>query len=426
MGKVLLGSYKDSLITSFIRNTGSFDCKIKDIKLSGINSADFYVISNRTFTLKPGQTQAIEFHFKPSALGKRDAIVEIESQDSLLKQNITGEGVQPQLQVLSKLVDFGIVEAGEQKDTLVFLIKNLDTSPIVIFDTKQLGPDMKQFEIISGGGGFILNPGESRELKLSFKPIYIGRTSSELAFYFNGTGSPARSQLYGQGIGGKVYCTNDSAYPGDKKTIYMNLAGVKLNSLKKLASNFRAKLQFQKTILYPTDNSIIKSYSNDSTMIEISGSLGNDSVLSPIELIAALGNTDNTSIDITDFKWIDENGDEIEYETETESGSFKVLGICKEGGARLFSPNGNAQLMMVKPNPGSEKLEIEVNLAEKEPAELYISNLLGERVLTLLDGKHEMGKSTFSVGTNDLPAGAYYITIKTATQIETKVIQIVK
>ncbi|MGE5479365.1 MAG: choice-of-anchor D domain-containing protein [Chloroflexota bacterium] len=415
MGRVILGAYKDSLITSFIENKSRFECKIKDIRLTGADAADFYVISNKQFTLAGGEKKAIEFHFKPGALGARNALIEIESQDSILTQSIIGEGVQPQIQLSTKLIDFGVVEVTQSKDTVLFLIKNLDKNPITITNTKLLGPDYKQFEIVAGGGTFTLQPDSLRELKLAFNPVYVGRTSSDIGFYFNGPGSPARAQLFGRGIGGIVYCTEDSAAAGEKATINLCLGNVKINSVNKLASSFRASIQYEKSLLAPVDRSLVKSVGKDSAYLEIHGNIGKDSVLYPIEFIAGLGANESTSIDITDFKWLDETGKEIEYDTETESGSFKLLGVCREGGARLVNPTGKADILSLAPNPATDEITVTVNKIEEGESFIVIYNSLGAEAGRIALSGAPLGEKEVKISLASYPRGAYFVRFQTPT-----------
>lgn len=415
MGRVILGAYKDSLITSFIENKSRFECKIKDIRLTGADAADFYVISNKQFTLAGGEKKAIEFHFKPGALGARNALIEIESQDSILTQSIIGEGVQPQIQLSTKLIDFGVVEVTQSKDTVLFLIKNLDKNPITITNTKLLGPDYKQFEIVAGGGTFTLQPDSLRELKLAFNPVYVGRTSSDIGFYFNGPGSPARAQLFGRGIGGLVFCTEDSAAAGEKATINLCLGNVKINSVNKLASSFRASIQYEKSLLAPVDRSLVKSVGKDSAYLEIHGNIGKDSVLYPIEFIAGLGANESTSIDITDFKWLDETGKEIEYDTETESGSFKLLGVCREGGARLVNPTGKADILSLAPNPATDEITVTVNKIEEGESFIVIYNSLGAEAGRIALSGAPLGEKEVKISLASYPRGAYFVRFQTPT-----------
>ncbi|MDQ1264987.1 MAG: hypothetical protein QG635_137, partial [Bacteroidota bacterium] len=209
MGKVLVGTYLDSTIHSFLVNSGTYPCNIKSVKITGTNAADFIIISNSPpYSLNPGESKNIEIQFQPLAVGKRNAMIEIQSQDSLLIQNITGEGVQIKLQILSDLVDFGKINVGSTRDSLVYPVKNISTVPVTITNTKMLGPDNAQFSILSGGGSFTLAPNETRELKLSFAPVQKGRTSGCIGFEFGDIGSPSLVLLFGEGIQTKSPCAN--------------------------------------------------------------------------------------------------------------------------------------------------------------------------------------------------------------------------
>ncbi|MGE5480721.1 MAG: choice-of-anchor D domain-containing protein [Chloroflexota bacterium] len=325
MGQVVLGSYKDSVITAFIKNNSKYDCLIKDIK---IKSKDFYVISNPSFTVRAGTDQAIEIHFKPSKLGKIYSNIRVETQDTSFSQSIEGEGVQPTLQINTALIDFGKVNVKELKDTVVVLLKNISGGAIDISDVKLLGPDTEQFEVLEGGGAFALTSGQTRELKLRFQPIYVGRTSCMLGFFHNGINSPAKAQLFGEGVEnnvGYVYCEHDTAYPGEKVNIELILGGVSSGSLANLPHSFKAKLKYLSAPLSLLNPALKIGESADSTIIEVKGTIGADSVLYTIDFIANDTPKDFTTIDLEEIKWYDAGGSEIEYEAETQDGSFKLL-----------------------------------------------------------------------------------------------------
>lgn len=424
MGKVLVGDYKDSVIKAFVVNKGSAALKIDDIRLTGADAEDFYVISGSSFVLIPGEKREVAFHFEPSAVGKRYATIEIVSQDSLLRQRITGEGVLPMIEVLSNIIDFGALHVGDRKDTAVVLIKNLSSETINITDTKMLGPDVKQFEIISGGGYFSLAPDSTRELVLRFEPVYIGRTSGGIGFFFNGIGTPARTHLFGQAVGGRIYCTSDSASAGGRAVIYLKTVGVSINSFQKLASAFRANVEFNKTLLAPVDNTLISNVSEDSTTVELRGSLKSDSVLYALDLIAGLGNTDFTTIEIKDFKWIDVDGNDIEYEVETVAGSFRLLGVCREGGDRFIMPTSKAGIFSITPNPASEEITITVNQTESGETYATVYDILGNEVLRKYMESNNMGKKDIKLDVAKLSSGVYFLKYSTPTSAEVKRIMI--
>ena len=207
MGKVLLGKTKDSVITDFITNIGTWDCRIDSIYIQGADSAAFSLVSGiPQYTIAIGSSHFAEFGFRPTKVGLHEAEIVIISQSDTLIQNIRGEGIEPKLAVMCDWIDFGQVYLKAHKDTVKAIIENTGTASIEITKTEITGPDLDQFEIIDGGGSFTLAAGDERELTLRFKPEYLGKTSTNLNFYHKESGSPALTQLYGEGIKNEVDC----------------------------------------------------------------------------------------------------------------------------------------------------------------------------------------------------------------------------
>ncbi len=202
MKQCLLGEGRDSLITTFVRNTGAWKCRVDSIYFRGADASAFGLVSGMpVYTVLVGEFHAGEFHFVPSRIGLHTAEVVIITQSDTLIQKITGVGVQPQLQVINDLIDFGVINVGSKHDTLqAVTIKNIGTSPLVITGTNHNKPNDVDFTTLAGGGNFTLNAGAVCKMDLRFAPSSPGRTSGLLEFHYNGLGSPAVVQLYGEGI----------------------------------------------------------------------------------------------------------------------------------------------------------------------------------------------------------------------------------
>jgi uncharacterized protein YegL len=202
MGDVLIGSLKDSVVVSYIENDDDFPMVIENISFAGTNPSDFEVISpNFPINIDPNETADVEFRFEPKAIGKRDANIFINTAFSSFNYNITGNGVLPEIEIDSDIIDFGKVLVGDNKDTLVkAVIKNQGVGTINISSVQQLLPDIVQFDVLDGGDGFTLSPNASHEMLLRFAPEKAGRTSGGIGFYYDGVGSPAVVELYGEGI----------------------------------------------------------------------------------------------------------------------------------------------------------------------------------------------------------------------------------
>jgi hypothetical protein len=288
-----------------------------------------------------------------------------------------------------------------------------------------MSPDIEQFEILSGGGAFTLNPNEVRRLTLQFKPKYGGRTSGRIGFEYNSVGSPAVVNLFGTGIGGLVSVSSDSAYAGEIRTINLVLEKIKPEGIKAIASRFSATLKFQKTILTPQDRSKISGFSSDSTLVKLEGELPNSNILVSIPMIAGLGTVEETSLEISDFKLIDNTGAELEYDVDYRYGTFKLLGICREGGTRLINPTGKAEILSILPNPASEDIEIKLNLIEDGATSVSIFDLNGAKIKEF-NIRGVTGQQTIKLNGREFANGLYFIQLQTPTVLENQKLMIIK
>jgi hypothetical protein len=429
MSRVLVTSSKDSLIQSFIENTGSWPIRIDAINIAGTHASDFQLVSGiPPFTIAVGEKKSVEFRFKPSAIGPRSADLTVVTQADTLHQSIIGEGVKPVIQVASSFIDFGVMEVGSLKDTMVTaVLKNIGDVPLAIINTAMLGPDKEQFEIISGGGSFTLASGAAQTMQLRFSPKYIGRTSGQIGFEYDDMpgGRPAVVQLFGQGIGGNVYVVDDSAYIGETRAVKLMLGKVKPASIAQTdATSFRVTLAFKNSILSPAsaaflNNSVFKKGVDTDTLTVTQQWSAQSSQLTQIPFVATLGDRLATDIELLEFAWLDDTGAKVEYDTELQSGIFTVLGICPEGGDRLFDADGEAQMMLVTPNPVNTTAEVRFKTIEKGMTAITLTDVLG-RQFQLAKREYSIGDHAVEIPAGALTQGMYILTMQTPTQVFTQ------
>lgn len=204
-GKVLNNGSKDSVINQIIMNIGSAWDYIYSVSISGYNKDEFRIVKrNVGLYLYPGQSLTYELGFIPrtKVVGIKQVEMMVVTLCDTLRFVLIGESVNPPTENLVEQIDFGKVEITTRKDTTVSqTIRNVTAAPLNITNTRILGPDTLQFSIVSGGGSFVLAPGESRVITLRFAPTRIARTSARLAFFHPFLGSPATILLAGEGIG---------------------------------------------------------------------------------------------------------------------------------------------------------------------------------------------------------------------------------
>jgi hypothetical protein len=428
MKKCIVGAKRDTVIVDFVKNIGTYKVRIDAIHFTGPDKNAFILASGLPiYEIPPGDYHYSELLFVPNRVGMHNAKINIITQSDTLIYNIFGEGVAPAIQVKTKMLDFGVISVGNNRifrDTA--LIRNLATYPITIDKVVQKGPNLTDFKVLKGDGNFSLQPGEERMLDLQFSPQRNGRTSGELAFYFNDNGSPAVTQLFGTGISGMLYMADDSAYAGEGRILQLGLANIVPDSLAKIASDFTAKIRFQSSIL-TLKNHTDFSFQNDSIIVNLRGKISTSNILADIPVIAGLGSAEQTGLDIVEFKLLDNLGNIVDYEFEKYPGTFKLLGICKDGGTRLINPNGKAGIQSIAPNPAGNSIDLEFSTSEIGYTEIAIYNTLGEKVLTAFsEDISETGKRNIKINSGEIGNGTYMVIFKSPTVVDTKQIMIVK
>lgn len=427
MRDCLVGKVKDSVISNIIENIGTYPVRIDSLYFTGSDAACFRLLSHiLPVTIKPNGKISLEFGFGPVDARLHTAnMVIITQTDTLLKQ-IIGTGYKPQLAINAKIIDFGQIEIGNDRTfTDTALVKNISTAPITINNVAQMGPDKTQFEILSSLASFTLQPGEEKRLTLKFKPIYGGRTTGQIAFSYSGVGSPAIVGLFGTGIGGNLRIANDSAYAGESRTLKLIMEKVKPGGMAAIAPNFEAKIRFQNTIIAPINNSNW-TVSNDSTYLTITGKFGTTTDIAQIPVIAGLGSIQSTSVDIVEFVLKDDAGNLVEYDFESESGTFTLLGICPEGGNRLINPTGKINIASIKPNPSDNEIAVELQLVEKTGYKLIIVNSNGQTVREITKDNANKGTTLENISVSDLSSGVYNLILQTESERISKLFLIMK
>lgn len=199
---MLVNDIKDSVIDSFISNIGEYPLSVNSVNFIGLDSYAFSLVSGiPKYNIKPNNSYFGEFRFAPKRAGLHTAIIVVITQSDTLKQSITAEGIDRNIEVVENLIDFGKVNIGEFKDTLQEVtIKNVGSTPFTITETNHSYPNDIDFTTLDGGGNFTLQPDETRKMELRFAPSDEGRTSGVLEFHYDGVRSPAVVQLFGEGI----------------------------------------------------------------------------------------------------------------------------------------------------------------------------------------------------------------------------------
>jgi hypothetical protein len=423
-----LGTITDTLVIPFIKNLLHFPIEVKSYKITGKNASDFEVINN----LPPHYIDSmgnnyIELRFNPGALGLREATLEILLPGNLIKIRLSGNGTKGTLQFVSNVVDFGLVDIGDTKDTTISIINN-SGSAVRIDSIEKLGPDFFHFNVTSNVSQKIIQPGERLDVSLRFMPEKTGRLNSLVRFYHSGSSSVLDLSMFGEGIlpridTATIIIGKATGKPGDIVQLPVYISNISSQGIAPTISGFNVTVEFNSTLLEPlNDNNIDISNGIRQLKLELPVTFDNDSLLKMIDFRVGLGNDTATTIKITELSLLG-NGKMVLY---GEDGEFILQGYCTSGGKRLFESDSRLFLSDNIPNPVYESTEITFSIIESGKTELYLVDILGNRLTTIISGNLKPGIYSYKISTNNLPTGKIFYILQTPSQVLVKSMDILK
>lgn len=427
MEDVFVGSQKDTLVEAFLNNQESIPLRIDSLKLVNDFSGSFSVLSqNYPYRIPANSDLDIAFSYSPAAVGPSSATIAVFTDKGVFRSLISGNGIENPLDIITRLVDFGDVRVGNAKDTIIALVKNNSAIPLTIASTENFGPDKQQFRIISGGGSFLLQPGEiSGEMEIEFAPFQAGRSSGGIAFFTNAIERPAIAQLFGKGLplpfSGMLIPGDIEGETGEIVRLPVYLKDVEITGNPEI-SGFETTLSFNSTLLYPV-RGVPRGYLLDGKRfirLELPAEPDKSGLLAEIPLYVTLGNAEESELKLDSSSIVGGTG-----EIRDSSALFTLLGICREGGERLIGSGNNLFLLQNTPNPATASTMIEFGILEKGFHEIVIFNIFGQKVLTPVSGYFEPGEYSAELETEWLPAGTYFYSLRSPTAVLTRAMKII-
>jgi hypothetical protein len=411
---------KDSVVQTFITNTGSYPFRVNDIRITGTDAAQFLLVSGiPPFDVPVGGSYPVEFRFQPTSTGISSAQLEIVTQSETLTRSITGEGVARTISIISNIIDFGQVKVGQQKDSLqVVAVVNTGTAPITFTGVRHFGPNDIDFQTLAGVPD-TLNRGDTLRLDLRFTPSDTGRTNDQLFLDYKGAVAPAVVQLFGEGISStptgaasaEIAAGEVAAAPGEVVDLHIML-NHSVNITHSDTTILTATLRFNATLLDPIGNTPRGTIIGGDRVIplEMPATVPCGNVLVTLRFRAMLGNDTATTLRLENLGAV---GGTVAV--RAESGRFRLLGVCYDGGVRLLNPAGLVKIVAVRPNPVTDEAEVEIATVEAGRTRVVVMDMLGRESAIVFDGELPSGHHILPLTTRQLTTGSYYMLLTTPT-----------
>jgi hypothetical protein len=365
-------------------------------------------------------------NFAPTTDGPSSAELQLHLEPCGVDRTIIlrGNRTTPRLAVTPTPLDFGTIPIGTTSIKNIIFI-NPQASLIMVTGMDGLLPP---FGLVATTPTLpaLLQPGDTLHVTVSYR----GTAGVAQVIAQAVTSEPCKITtdviVIGRGSSSQevvLHLPTITGAPGDRVRLPISLerGGSDLDRIG--ARNFEGVLAFNKTMLIGTDRS---SESSDTITrrIRFSGTRRDTSgIIAEIELLVALGNAELTPLRIESFRWLD-GSDTVT--TRSDTGTFRLDGICRIGGSRLVNNDGEVVLRPVRPSRGNDIIEIEYALAEDGLTTLEIVDMQGRIVQTLVNGAVHAGRYTATTYVGSLGSGRYIVVLRTPTLIATRDMEVVR
>jgi hypothetical protein len=203
------------------------------------------------------------------------------------------------------------------------------------------------------------------------------------------------------------------AAPGERITIGLALARPR-NLQRNGLHTFTAQVRFNRTMLVPAETDGPDLLDATHRTVTLTGTVdpieGEDTLqLGSIEMIATLGNTTVTPLEILSLQW-----KEGVVRIDTVHGTFRLIGLCENGGTRLINTTGEMTLKPTRPNPTGGLTVVEYEVVETGPTRLYLTDMSGRQIV-LVDAFLEAGRYMASFDAGAIAPGTYLCVLQTET-----------
>ncbi|MBL0176524.1 MAG: T9SS type A sorting domain-containing protein [Ignavibacteria bacterium] len=191
------------------------------------------------------------------------------------------------------------------------------------------------------------------------------------------------------------------------------------------ANAFTAQLRFNRSVLVPQFRPATSRDDGADRIITVTGTRPaqtGSGVLLELPFMVVLGGAACATVRIDSFLW---QGSGVHTQFASAECEYCVA-ICREGGARLIFASGTLALGQNRPNPFNATTLIEYELIEMGQTDLFITDLIGRRVATLLSGLHAPGRYVLPYDASELPSGTYIYQLHTPSVSRFKLMEVVK
>ena len=365
--------------------------------------------------LRDGAARSFGVTFSPGTEGPVTGTLRLRLEPCGVERTVVLRGAATSVQLSSPGLDFGTLPSGTTT-TGVLRYTNTGSSLLRIDQLDEAAMNGTPFTVLSTTPALPveLAAGQSVDVEVEYI-VAAGTSSATLGAVIAGacdTTVVATVRGAGESSGFvRLKLPQLAGEPGELLQLTMEVvdaAGIPTQGI-----GFRAEVSVEPSILSVADATPWRIANNGQRVIEIQGVVRpNETVAGSVPVVALLGRVESSPLELLSIELTDPTQ---QLALETEDGSLEILGLCREGGVRLFDPSGAIAIKSIAPSPTQDRMTITYSLSETGEHRMMLVDAGGREVLEIFSGMFLPGTFELVRDVRGLPSGAYRLVLETPT-----------
>jgi hypothetical protein len=333
--------------------------------------------------------------------------------------------VSPEIDIDTSAIDFGEVELGDYRDTVISF-KNIGYGPLRVENPRITGSEADQY-ILTAQSSWALAPGDSASLSIRFAPQSVFRKNAQLELSTNDSDVPLIViRLTGVGVTTLAAGFSDTVYARAQEFVEIPVL-LTQNRSGSLATTFAMDVEYDPHLLYPigwtTDGTLTQGHNvsvdisrpGEILIRDIGGTaLAGTGVLLKLRCIGLWHEPNAAPITVRSLTFNAGNPRSL-----ARSGILVVDSMCNQY-LKTVSFSNAPQLRHNHPNPFNPSTVISFQLPDAQHIRLDIHGIDGRHITTLVNGILREGNHDVTFLASGLPSGVYVYTLQSASGFQSR------
>lgn len=410
-GTICVGRRATATFSLLFETTGSESGTVTGITVENPFASDITLGQS----LPSGSPQSATVSIVPNAVGMIEGRVTLTFDPCDVERTIILRGRATETLLTAVGHDFGTVGLGRPQAGRV-RFENTGTDTITIDRIDESGAFGSAMRVVGVSSTLPsrLAPGEMIDVDVEYTAVEGPSTGELRAVVAGPCDTVVAASVLGTGELGsfaRLAVDEVSGLPGDRVELV-----IRIDSSVGLAaaspSRVTGEIVVESSILVVDDGRPTQTNGTERVIsFDVPYEPTTDGILLRIPSRILLGRQERSSIDLRAVSFVST----APIAVETTGSEAILLGLCREGGTRLFDPTGTIAIRRVIPNPARSTLTVDYELSESGDHTMTIVDATGRRVAFIFSGPFVPGRYRRTIDVGTLPSGRYHLVLETPT-----------